>query len=134
MCAKTGRYVFAPNVTFQISFLGHTYHKAFGGEVCPDPVNETPLVSKTVKFPGGSPEIAVNTNCTPHLTPGRPGRACQRFPAAGLMGGAGRPLRGRPAPPRSPGQPWTRASTGNPVLTEYIRTSAGSRRPGPGGR
>jgi lysophospholipase L1-like esterase len=69
MCAKTGRYVFAPDVTLQISFLGKTYHKAFGGEVCPDPVNETPLLSKTVKFTGGSLKFAVNTNCTPHPTP-----------------------------------------------------------------
>ncbi len=63
MCAKTGQWVFAPDVTLQLTFLGHTYHKTLGGEVCPDPVNESPIVDKTIKFTGGKLKIDVNENC-----------------------------------------------------------------------
>ena len=66
MCVKTDPFVFSPDVSVQLSFLGKAYHKAFGGAVCPDPVNEGPLVTKQVKFPGGSLKVMVNENCTPH--------------------------------------------------------------------
>jgi lysophospholipase L1-like esterase len=67
MCAKTGQWIFAPNASFKLSFKGLTYHKALGGEVCPDPVGENPLVSKSLL--GGTLKINVNLNCTPHPTP-----------------------------------------------------------------